>query len=114
MVRKGTTRNGERAKPRGFYRRALDEAEKLELDEASQLEGLDEEIALLRLKLKELVKNQPDRIDLHLEAANIISRLVKARYQITKEEKKSLKEAISKVLTEIAAPLGVGIGVKKI
>ena len=114
MVRKRTTENGERDKPRGFYQRALDEAEKLELEEAFQLEGLDEEIALLRLKLKELVEKQPDRIDLHFEAANIISRLVKTRYQITKEEKRSLKEAISKVLTEVAAPLGVGIGVKKL
>ena len=97
---------------RGFYRRALDEAERIEFEEASQVEGLDEEIALLRLKLRELVERQPDRIDLHLEAANIIARLVKTRYQITKEQKKSLKEAITKVLTEVAVPLGIGVGVK--
>jgi len=50
--------------------------------------------------------------DLHFEAANIIARLVKTRYQITKEQKKSLKEAIQKVLTEVAVPLGVGVGEK--
>lgn len=97
---------------RGFYGRALDEAEKLELDEASHVEGIDEEIALLRVKLRELLEEQPERIDLHFEAANIIARLVKTRYQITKEQKKSLKEAIQKVLTEVAVPLGVGIGIK--
>jgi hypothetical protein len=99
---------------RGFYSRALDEAEKLELEEASYIEGIDEEIALLRVKLRELLKEQPERIDLHFEAANIIARLVKTRYQITKEQKKSLKEAIQKVLTEVAVPLGVGIGIKAI
>jgi hypothetical protein len=99
-------------KGRGFYSRALDEAEKLELEEASQLEGLDEEIALLRVKLKELVENQPDRIDLHFEAANTIAKLVKTRYQISKEQKKSLKEAIAKVLTEVALPLGIEAGIK--
>jgi hypothetical protein len=95
-----------------FYSRALDEAEKLELEEASHIEGIDEEIALLRVKLRELLEEHPERIDLHFEAANIIARLVRTRYQITKEQKKSLKEAIQKVLTEVAVPLGVGIGIK--
>jgi hypothetical protein len=98
--------------PRGFYSRALDEAEKLELEEASHVEGIDEEIALLRVKLRELLEEQPRRIDLHFEAANIIARLVKTRYQITREQKKSLREAIQKVLMELAVPVGVGIGIK--
>ena len=97
---------------RSFYSRPLDEAEKLELLEASHVEGIDEEIALLRVKLRELLAEQPERIDLHFEAANIIARLVTARYQISKEQKKSFKEAIQKVLTEAAVPLGVGVGGK--
>lgn len=67
---------------------------------------------MLRIKLRELSENHPDRIDLHLEAANTIARLVRTRYQISKEQKKSLKEAIGKVLSEVAAPLGIGIGIK--
>jgi len=110
-----TEGKGERkSSPRGFYSRALDEAEKLELEEASHVEGIDEEIALLRVKLRELLAEQPERIDLHFEAANIIARLVKTRYQITKEQKKSLKEAIQKVLTEVAVPLGVSVGIKAV
>jgi hypothetical protein len=87
-------RNKKKGSLRRFYGRALDEAEKLELEEASHIEGIDEEIALLRVKLRELLEEQPERIDLHFEAANIIARLVKTRYQITREQKKSLKEAI--------------------
>jgi len=102
----------EKGSPRGFYSRALDEAEKVELEAASHVEGIDEEIALLRVKLRELLEEQPERIDLHFEAANIIARLVRTRYQISKEQKKSLKEAIQKVLTEVAVPLGVGVGIK--
>ena len=112
MVIKGKGKR--KISPRDFYSRALDEAEKLELEEASHIEGIDEEIALLRLKLRELLEEQPERIDLHFEAANIIARLVKTRYQITKEQKKSLKEGIQKVLTELAVPLGVGIGIKAV
>ena len=114
MARRTTKGSSERSNPRGFYRRALDEAEKIELEEASQIEGIDEEIALLRVKLRRLVENQPDRIDLHFAAANTIARLVKTRYQISKEQKKSLREAITKVLAEIAVPLGIGIGISKL
>jgi len=89
----------------------LSEAEKVELEEASLVEGIDQEIAFLRLKLKELAEHEPERIDLHLEAANTIARLVRTRYQISKEQKKSLKEAINKVLTDVAVPLGIAIGI---
>ena len=45
-----------------------------------------------------------------MEAANTIARMVKTRYQISKEQKNSLKEAIAKVFTEVAGPLGIGVG----
>jgi len=110
MAKKG--KNKRKSSPRGFYSRALEEAEKVELEEASHVEGIDEEIALLRVELRKLLERQPERIDLHFETANIIARLVKTRYQINKQQKKSLKEAIQKVLTELAVPLGVGVGIK--
>jgi hypothetical protein len=101
-----------RGNERGFYGRALDEAEKFELEEAFQVEGIDDEIALLRVKLRDLLEQQPERIDLHFEAANVIARMVKTRYQITSEQKKSLKEGIQKVLTELAVQVGIGVGGK--
>lgn len=112
MAKRGAPKGNQNARKHGFYSRALTEAEKIELEEAGYVEGIDQEIALLRIKLRELVQNEPDRIDLHLEAANTIARLVKTRYQITKEQKRSLKEAIAKVLTEVAVPLGIGVGIK--
>jgi hypothetical protein len=96
----------------GFYSRALSEAEKLVLEEARDVEGLDEEIALLRVKLRELLQNDPGQCDLHLKITNTIARLVGIRYNITMEQKKSLREAITRVLTEIAIPLGVKTLVK--
>ena len=111
MAKRGAPKGNQNARKHGFYSRALTEAEKLEMDEASYVEGIDQEITLLRIKLRELVENEPDRIDLHLEAANTIARLVRTRYQISKEQKNSLKEAITKVLTEVAGPLGIGINI---
>ena len=112
MGKRGAPKGNQNARKHGFYSRALTEAEKVELEEAGLVEGLDQEIALLRSKLRELVENEPDRLDLYLEAANTIARLVRTRYQISKEQKRSLKEAIAKVLTEVAIPLGIGVGIK--
>ena len=111
MAKRGAPKGNQNARKHGFYSRALTEAEKVDLEEASLIEGIDQEIAFLRMKLKELAENEPDRIDLHLEAANTIARLIRTRYQVSKEEKQSLKDAITKVLTEVAAPLGIGINI---
>lgn len=112
MAKKGAPKGNQNARKHGFYSRALTEAERVQLDEAGFVEGLDQEIALLRVKLRELVEDEPDRIDLQLEAANTIARLIRTRYQITTEQKRSLKDAIAKVLTEVAVPLGIGIATK--
>jgi len=112
VKRRGAPKGNQNARKHGFYSRALSEAGRLEIEEAANLEGLDEEIILLRMKLRELVEDHPERIALHIEAANSIARLVKIRYQISREQKKSLKEAIAKVLTEVAVPLGIGVGIK--
>jgi hypothetical protein len=103
MARESATKG----KRHGFYSQVLDEAERLELEEARGVDGIDEEIAILRVKLRELIVAQPDRFDLHLKLATTIARLVTTRYSITKEQKKSLKGAITRVLTEIAVPLGI-------
>ncbi|GEM_PF-468165 len=96
-----------KSSPRGFYRCALNEAERVGLEEAFDVEGLDDEIALLRVKLRSLLEQQPERTDLHFEAANIIARLVKTRYQIAREGDKTVEEAVQKVLSEIGLPAGL-------
>jgi hypothetical protein len=84
----------------------------LKLEEARGMQGLDEEIALLRLKLSELLQEQPGEVDLHLRAATVLANLVKVRYAVSKEKKKGLKEAITRVLTELAVPLGIKAFIK--
>ena len=107
LKKRGAPKGNQNARKHGFYSQVLDESEKLQLEQALGIEGIDEEIAILRVKLRTLIDKQPDRLDLHFEAANTIARLVRTRYSITKEQKNSLKEAITKVLTDIAVPLGI-------
>jgi hypothetical protein len=103
-------RSAPRAKKRGFYAKVLDEAEQLDFELAAGVEGLDDEIALLRVKIKSLLANDPENIKQLMDVTNTLVRLVKTKYNISKEQKQGLKEAIENVLKDIAIPLGLGIG----
>jgi uncharacterized protein YjcR len=107
--RKGAPKGNLNALKRGFYSRVLDEAEKLDLERASDVSGIDDEIALLRVKIKSLLEKDPENIRLIMEATNTLARLVKTRYKITPEQGIGLKEAIGNVLREIALPMGINI-----
>ena len=109
--RRGGQPGNQNARKHGFYSRVLDEAERLDFELASGVEGIDDEIALLRVKIKSLLENDPENIKLIMQATNTLAGLVKTRYNISKEQRKGLKEAIGNVLKDIALPLGIGIGV---
>ena len=94
----------------GFYSKVLDEAEKLDFELASGVDGIDNEIALLRVKIKSILGDDPKNIKLLIDMTNALERLIRTRYKITREQRKGLKEAIGNVLKDIALPLGIGIG----
>ena len=108
--KRGAPKGNQNARKHGFYSKVLDEAERLDFELATGVEGIDDEIALLRVKIKSLLEHDPENIRLIMQATNTLAGLVKARYNITKENKKGLKEAIGNVLKDVALPLGIGIG----
>ena len=108
--KRGAPKGNQNARKHGFYSKVLDEAEKIDFELATGVEGMDDEIALLRVKIKTLLAHDPENINLIMQATNTLARLVKTRYNITKEQRKGLKEAIGNVLKDVALPLGVGIG----
>ena len=108
--KRGAPKGNQNARKHGFYSKVLDEAEKLDFEQATGVEGIDDEIALLRVKIKSLLEHDPENIKLIMQATNTLARLVRTRYNISKEDKKGLKEAIGNVLRDVALPLGIGIG----
>ena len=62
------------------------------------------------MKIKSLLERDPENIKLIMQVTNALARLVRTRYNISKEDKKGLKEAIGNVLRDVALPLGIGIG----
>ena len=91
-----------------FYATALTEAERVRLPRARQMEGLDEEIALLRVRLGSLVAEQPENAELLLKAVGVLVRAVSARYRLSSQAKENLADAISSVLKEVGGALWPG------
>ncbi len=108
--KRGAPKGNQNARKHGFYAKVLDEAEQLDFELASGVEGIDDEIALLRVKIKSILENEPENIKLIMQVTNALDRLIRTRYKITKEQRKGLKEAIGNVLRDVALPLGIGIG----
>ena len=108
--KRGAPKGNQNARKHGFYSKVLDEAERLDFELASGVNGIDDEIALLRVKIKSILEKDPENIKLIMQATNTLAGLVKTSYNITKEQKKGLKEAIGNVLRDVALPLGIGIG----
>ena len=108
--KRGAPKGNRNARKHGFYSKVLDAAEQLDFELASGVEGIDDEIALLRVKIKSLLENEPDNVRLIMQVTNALERLIRTRYNITKDQRKGLKEAIGNVLRDVALPLGIGIG----
>ena len=108
--KRGAPEGNQYARKHGFYSHVLSESEQADYELATRVEGIDEEIALLRVKIKTLVQIDPENIRLIMQSINALSRLIATKFNLRKDDKQGLKEAIGNVLKDIALPLGIGIG----
>jgi hypothetical protein len=105
----GAPSGNQNARKHGFYSSVLDENQQRDLEDAVTVAGLDDEIALLRVKIKTLVQDDPDNVKLIVRAVDSMARLIKIKYNIGQNDKVGLTEAIGNVLKDIALPVGTGI-----
>jgi hypothetical protein len=108
--KRGAPFGNQNARKHGFYSRVLDPEEQADFEQATEVEGIDEEIALVRVKLKSLIAREPDNTKLIMQGVATLEKLVRTKYNISKEDRQGLKEAIANVLRDVAIPIGVGIG----
>ena len=103
--RRGKTR--QRISNGSFYASVITEAERLRLPDALKIEGLDHEIALLRVRLGRLAEEQPENTALLFKGIELLVKAVAARYRLSKKSKDDLSEAIEGVLTGVGGALGL-------
>jgi hypothetical protein len=107
----GRRRNTRADAVESFYRSALSKAERAALPQARDVQGLDEEIAVLRLRLRSVLKEHPDNMKLMLKGVELLTRAISAKYRLSKDAKADLSAGIKSVLEEIGGrvyPEGLG------
>jgi hypothetical protein len=85
----------------------MSEAEQLDLAEAMQVEGVDQEIALLRLRLRSVAK-EPDDLALMFRGIALLARLVATRYGLGKTGREEVQEALLAAFTELKTAMAGG------
>lgn len=108
--KRGAPKGNQNARKHGFYSTVLDEKEQAAFDQAISVEGIDEEIALLRVKMISLLERDPENIRLISQATNTLIRLMIIKSDVDRKDPKSMKKAIYTVLRDVALPLGIKIG----
>ncbi len=96
---------------RRFYERALTEAERADFRAALEIDDIDEEIALLRVRLLEAVRERPDDLQLMLQGIQLLARAVATRYRLSKKSEEDLSETLANVLSGFSDMLGEDEGV---
>ena len=94
MTTTRTTRRGRRPTPRNFYRSVLDAAEQTDIEQAAAAEGLDDEVALLRVLVRRELQEHPDDLRLVLQGMTLLVRAVSARYRLAPSDQQALEERI--------------------
>ncbi|MFQ6020224.1 MAG: hypothetical protein ACE5KW_05665 [Dehalococcoidia bacterium] len=85
-------RRGGRKSVRNFYEQALSTAERLDLPEAQAVEGLDQEIAVLRVRLKRALQEHPQDIGIIGKGLDLLVKAVAARYRLSPKAKRELSD----------------------
>jgi len=107
--KRGAPKGNQYARTHGFYAKVLDRAQKRDMVVANDADGIDDEIALLRTKLKAVLEKDPENIKLLMAATATLAGLLKVRTELNKNQKKSVTESIGKVIQEMAVQAGVHV-----
>ncbi len=89
------------ARVRNFYAAALTDAERLQLADARRVDGLDEEIALLRVRLRSALEKRPEDFDLLRDGIALLVRAVATQYRLSPRARKDLADRMAAVLNSV-------------
>jgi hypothetical protein len=84
---------------------AMDAAERIELEKAADIEGLDAEIAVLRMRLREAASGKEEEFQLLLRGMELLVKAVAARYRLSKEAEENLSDSIAGVVRGVGGLL---------
>ncbi len=88
-----------------FYGSALDKAERIALQHAENIEGIDSEIAVLRVKLRTALDKNKENLPLMLRGIDLLVKAVSARYRLSKKAGEDLSDSLAGVVQGVGGLL---------
>jgi hypothetical protein len=100
----GAQPGNQNARKHGFYSKALQPPEKRGLEKAAGVEGLDQEIAILRIKFRSLISQDGQNLRLINQTAKTLARLYQIKFNLSKSDTTQLIEAVRTVFADFVIP----------
>jgi hypothetical protein len=98
------------ARKHGYYSRIFNKAERADYYSAGDVQGIDEEIALIRHVIKTVAQFKDDKHLLVLvRSASVLNKLIRTRQKIQSAQYAGLKDAVGNVVKDVLVPLGIDI-----
>lgn len=83
----------------------MTEAEREHLKAARKIEGLEEEVAVLRVRLLTALKERPDDYELMMAGVGMLVRAVATQYRLSPKARKDLADRMTAVLNSLGDQL---------
>jgi hypothetical protein len=91
-------------KAKRFYEQALTRAERHDFPVALEVDGVDQEIAVLRLRLRTALKERPGELQLMLRGVVMLVQALATKYRLPKADQDALLDAVSSEIEGDAWP----------
>lgn len=105
--RRGAPKGNRNAVKHGYYSRALNPAEQSDFQLAAGLDGISEEIALLRFQIKKaVISGDIKNLTPLSKIAFALEKLIRTNHKFYLERQNRLQDAFRNVITEVLVPLG--------
>ena len=90
---------------RSFYDAALTATERAEIDDARGIEGLEDEIAILRLRLREVLAERPEDLELLERGVRLLTQSLRAEHRLASREASGVTDAATRLFEQLAGML---------
>ena len=110
MTQESRRARGRRAP--SFYERALSASDRELFEDALEVEGVDGEVALLRVHIHRLMEEHPEDTEALRAGIRLLVTALSARHRLTGREAQTLTETATGVLEQFIAAFAAGEGTR--
>ena len=106
--RRGGQQGNKNALKHGYYSKIFNGEEKQDYCLAGSVEGIDQEIALIRHVIKTVAKEKDEKsLSILVRATNSLNRLLRTRLKIQPFDEAALRRSLTKLINEVTLQAGI-------